>query len=166
MKSYVLTTIAASILSCSLLLAEDTVTPQQEAQPVTPPCAKMVCCKMKNCKAIEGRSERIVAKLKAKAEEYTKLAEQCTNCANAQQKVADAAKALAGCDCMGKCANKDAVIPADIKKKCEELCGKLMTAREEAAKAYKAFAECKKANRKAYKCLKQGTTPLAPEPVE
>ena len=162
MKSYyVLTTIAASILSCSLLLAEDTATPQQEAQPVTPPYVKMVCCKMKNCKAIEARSERIVAKLKAKAKEHAKLAEQCTNCANAQQKVADAAKALAGCDCMGKCANKDAAVTADVKKKCEELCCNLMVAREEAAKAYKALAECKKAERKAYKY-----SPLAAEPVE
>ncbi len=148
MKKCVLTTIVATILGCSLLLAEDATT--QQIQPAM--CqggSKMTCCKMKNCKAIEARSEKAVVKLQAKAQEFTKLAELFTNCANARQKVADAAKALVGCDCMGSCkANNDSSEESDMKKKCEDLCSKLIAAQEEAAQADSALKDYRKANRK------------------
>jgi len=145
MKQLVLTTIVTLMLSCSLLLAEDAAT--QQTQPVSQG-SKITCCKMKNCKSIGVRAERAAAKLKAKAQKCTKLADLYTNCANAQQKVADAAKAAATCNCMGICkADKDTAA-TDIEKQCKEVCGKLTAAQEEAAKAFNALTDYKKVGRK------------------
>jgi len=158
MKKYVLTTIVASMLSCSLLLAEDTTT--QQVQPVMNQGSKMTCCKMKNCNLIKDRAERVVAKLKAKAEKAkasgdTQLAELFTNCADAKQKVADAAKAAAACGC-GDCGtDKDSAEVSDMMKQCNELCGKLTAAQDEAAQADSALRSYKKANKKMKKDSKQ-----------
>ena len=149
MKKHVLITIVASMLSCSLLLAEDALT--QQIQPEMSRYSKMTCCKMKNCKSISDRAEKMAAMLKTKAQKYTQLADLCTKCADAQQKVADAAKAAKACDCMGICKdNKDSAEAVDMtkQKQCEELCGKLTAAQEEAKQAFKSLADSKRVERK------------------
>ena len=154
MKQYVLTIIVASILGCSLLLAEDSTT--QQIQGRMWQCSKMTCCKMGKCKGIELRAERAAARLNAKAQEHTQLAELLTNCANAKQKVADAAKAVAACQCMGVCeTDKDSAKSADMVKQCKELCSKLADAQNEAAQAENTLKEYKKDNSQMGKCSMQ-----------
>lgn len=165
MRRYVLTTIVASIVSCSLLLAEDTAT--QQVQSIMSECSKMSCCKMKDCKAMAARSEKITARLKAKAQEYNKLAGLFTKCADAQQKVTDAAKAVAGCNCKGVCKDyKNSAEATDEMKKCGELCGKLMAAKKEAMQAYRDIGDYKRSEKKIKEDLKCTVSVPCPDSTE